>query len=301
MTDRKLGYVLMCLSLLIFAVVAAYCLRPFLSPGETRVVVFKHIGNLRLEDPVRVRGVSYGTVKRIDWTNDPAARERKVYVSVESPMPIPIRKGYAIANMDEGIMGDRVIMIDCGDSAAPLISPRDTLAGAFYPGVSEALNEAWKLRDAVDTFLVVSDRLAHGTRAQKSLIVEIRGAIAFADSLSGIVLRATRETDARISSRIDSLDAFVKQTALVSRTFAAATPAYLDNIQSELGRISGFAASLDSASRKLLAMSGSLQNPQNILWKSDAENLRKRLVELQDVTAAIQKRLLQFKIYLRLM
>jgi hypothetical protein len=47
-------------------------------------------------------------------------------------------------------------------------------------------------------------------------------------------------------------------------------------------------------------MASGLKKPGNILWGSDADNTRKKLVELQEVVHTIQIKMLQFKIYLGL-
>jgi ABC-type transporter Mla subunit MlaD len=300
MTDRKLGYIIIGLFSLIITVLAAYCLRPILSPGETRIVAFKRIGSLGYQDPVRVRGVFYGTAGSINWVADSVRKEPRVYVTIQSARHIPLHRGYLIVDVDEGLMGDRAIVIDPGDSAAPLIPVRDTLVGTFYPGISEALDHVWELREVIDTFLSVSNRLAHGARGAKSLVVQVNEAVTAVDSLSKTILTVTRETQANLSTNVDSLNALVNSASLVTKPFAAAAPEYVDGVSGRLRDIAGFVASLDKTVDTLRSMSQALESPRNILWKSDAENIRKKIVGLQTIITTLQQRMLQFKIYIKL-
>ncbi|HMD68524.1 MAG TPA: MlaD family protein [Chitinivibrionales bacterium] len=300
MSDRKLGYMIITLFLLIVAVILFYGLRPLLSRGETRVVAFKEIGNLRYQDPVRVRGVLFGTAKKIEWKGDHAGTTMRAYVTIKSTMPIPIHRGFLVVNMDEGLMGDRAIMIDCGDSTAPLIPVRDTLPGAFYPGVSEALNNAWRLRGVIDTFLAVSETLAHGAGTQQSLIAQANQAISSADSISKMVLGMTRNADFTAGAQVRSLNSFVNSTATMTRSLSATGPDYVENTRARLRDIAALASRLRRSTDTLAELSASLRSPNNILWKSDIEAIGKHLVELQSAIAAVQQRLLQFKVYLKL-
>ncbi len=300
MTDRKLGYIIIGLFSLIITVLAAYCLRPILSPGETRVVAFKRIGSLGYQDPVRVRGVFYGTAASINWVADSVRKEPRVYVTIQSARHIPLHRGYLIVDVDEGLMGDRAIVIDPGDSTAPPIPVRDTLVGTFHPGISEALDNVRKLREVVDTFLSVSNRLAHGAGAARSLVVQINEAVAAVDSLSRTILTVASQTGATLSTNIDSLNSLVNSASLVTKTFSAAAPEYVDGVSGRLRDISVFVASLDKTVDTLRSMSQELESPRNILWKSDAENIRKKIVGLQTIITTLQQRMLQFKIYIKL-
>ncbi len=301
MSDRKLGYLIICFFLLMVGFISVYWLVPLLSPGESRVVRFTEIGNLRHQDPVRVRGVSWGTAARLDSVSkDPLGKESVVYVTVRGKRPLSIHRGYRIVTMDEGVMGDRTINIDCGDSAAPLVAPHDTLEGTFYAGVSEALNNAWKLREVMDTFLVASRHLVHGTGARKSLIAQVNGMVSMADSLSRTVLQVTKQTDVVVASRIDTLGALVTSATTAPAAFSEAAPATFA-ISTPLS-----AQSPDlrqhSTKQPLLARDVSaFSSPTGVLMRNDVQTMGEKLLDLQATIEALQQRLLQFKIYLKLM
>jgi hypothetical protein len=81
---------------------------------------------------------------------------------------------------------------------------------------------------------------------------------------------------------------------------AAITPEYFDNISSMIGTLSKLVTTLDTTASALRAMASDLQKPGNILLGNDADNIRKKLVELQEIIHTIQVRMLQFKIYIGL-
>lgn len=294
MLDRKLGYAILCIIFIIISVSITFVIISLFSPGETRIIAFDRIGNLRLEDPIKIKGSPAGTVKKIILKKD------SVLVVVNSKKHLAIHKGYSIANMDEGIMGDRILQVDCGDTTAPLINVGDTLTGTFYPGVSEVLGYAWMLHDIVDTLVTISGVLLHGTSSKKSLIAQTESVIFTVDSLSRIALKVTRKINAVTSSRLDSIEAIVKHTSRVARIFTAAAPEYIDNINDRLRTVSGLLTAIDTTADNLRQLTINMQKPDGVLFGDDVENIRKKLVELQNILATIQKRLLQFKIYLRL-
>jgi len=302
MNDRRLGYFIIGIFGLIVAGVAGYSINSFFSPGEKRIVTFKKIGNLRYQDPVRVRGVNWGMTDRLDSVSvDPTHKEPRVFVTIRGKWPLSIHRGYQIIDMDEGVMGDRMIMIDCGDSLSPLVPKTDTLTGTFYSGVSEALNNAKMLRQVIDTLLVASNRLVYGTKGKKSLISQVNEAMSTVDSLSRAALSIARESDLAATTELDTLSSLVNAVASTAQEFESAAPAYENNINSTLRTVTTFAGQLDKMADTLLSLSNALSKPNNILWKNDVENMEKRVVELRSIVSAIQQQMIQFKIYLNLL
>jgi ABC-type transporter Mla subunit MlaD len=302
MNDRRLGYFIIGLCVLIVSVVAAYGINSLFSPGEKRVVAFARIGNLKCQDPVRVRGVNWGMTDKIDSVSiDTSHKTPRVFVSIRGKWPLAIHQGYRISDMDEGLMGDRAIMIDCGDSLSPTVPATDTLAGTVYPGVSEALNNATMLRQVMDTLLVISNRLVHGTRAKKSFTAQVHEAVATVDSLSRTALSITRESGLAATTGLDTLSSLVNSVSSTARAFEAAAPAYENNITATIRTISAFAGQLDKITDTLRSASNTISNPNNILWKNDVENTEKRMAELRTLISSIQQKMIQFKIYLNLL
>jgi len=288
MSDRKFGYIILFFFLLLVVTGICVALYAILASGDTRVVAFSEIGNLRVEDPVRMKGISVGVIKKIERT------KKNVLVSVQFSRPLNIHSGYSFATVDQGLMGDRIIQISCGDNAAPLIAARDTLEGTFYPGVSEAIGCAWLLREVVDTLVRYSEQLLHGTSKGKSLVAQVKGVLFVADSLSRTFLSTTRDFDAGLSRQIDSIDAFVVKTALLSTSAAAKTPEYFDNMSFMIRTLSKALVTLDTTVTMLHTLTSNLQKPGAVLFGSDADNVRKKLVELREMVRAIRIHMLEF-------
>ena len=294
MSDRSLGYAIICLFCVIFCVLCAYCLRPLLSPSQTRVVAFEKIGNLRNDDQVRFKGISYGTVKKIDLTR------KKVFVSIQSRKPRDLHAGYSVITLDAGIMGDRMIMIDDGPENAGVIPPADTLIGAFIPGVSEAVGYMWRLRELVDSLRDMTNLLLQGDKRHRSLVSQTKTVIRSADSLSKSLLRFASAAESAVSSGLDSLDNIVKGATLLTQSVAASSPEFLSMLDKQITKAACLVASIDTGADRLLKTSAGLSKQDNVLWRNDLERLTGNLVKVQTAIAGIQKELLQFKIYLRL-
>ncbi len=294
MSDRKLGYAILCLFLVIFCVICAYCLRPLLSPPQTRIVAFEKIGNLRIEDQVRLKGIPYGTVRKIDLTR------KKVFVTIQSRKPWTLHAGYSVVTMDAGIMGDRMIMIDEGPHDAPIIATKDTLIGAFFPGVSEAVGYTWKLHDIVDSLKTMANLLLCGDQRHLSLVSQVKTVISTADSLSKSLSRFAITANSAVSSGIDSIDDIVNGVSRLSKSVSAATPEYFSMLDKQLTKAFSLVASIDTMTDRLCKTSARLSKKDNVLWRNDIERLTDNLVLVQKAIADIQKELLQFKSYLRL-
>ena len=275
--DRKLGYMIITLFLLIVEVILFYGLRPLLSRRNTR-------GGFQGDRQPQVSGSGPCAWSRVRNGEENRVEKRlcrktmRAYVTVKSTMPIPII-GDIYCQHGRRPDGDRVILIDCGDSAAPLIPVRDTLVGTFYPGVSEALNNALQLRGVIDTFLAVSETLAHGAGTQKSFVAQVNQAVSSADSISTMVLGMTRNAGFTADAQVRSLNSFVKSTTTMTRSLATAAPEYVESTRTRLGEITALASTLRRSADTLAALSPSLRNPADILWKNDIEDIGKHLVE----------------------
>jgi ABC-type transporter Mla subunit MlaD len=294
MSDRKLGYAIICLFLAILFVIGGYCLRPVLSPQQTRVIAFEKVGNLRIDDQVRLKGIAYGIVKKIDWTRE------KVFVTVQSRSPWALHAGYSVTTLDAGIMGDRMVMINDGPSAGPVVAANDTLSGSFVLGVSEALGYALRLRGVVDSLRDMADLLLLGDKQHPSFVAQTNGVIRTADSLSKSLVRFASTAESAVSSGLDSIDNIVKTASQLSQSAAVSAPEFLSMLDKQVTKTAALVASIDSAADRLLGTSAGLSRKDNVLWRNDLEHLTGNLVVVQKAIADIQLELLQFKTFLRL-
>jgi hypothetical protein len=294
MSDRKLGYAIISLFLAMLCVALAYCIYPLLSPPHTRVLAFDKIGNLRIDDQVRVKGTFSGTVKKITWTKE------KVLITIQTKQPLTIHEGYSAVSMDAGVMGDRMLMIDNGPPKAPVINATDTLNGTFVLGISEAVGYTWRLQEVVDSLKDMTTLLLHGDRRHVSLVTQTKGVIKTVDSLSRYVLRFASGVEDDISAGLDSIDNFINQTSALSQAVAVSAPEYLSMLDKQLAKAGRFVATLDTAIEVLGKKTAGMTSKDNILWQNDIERLTGDLVKAQKTVANIQKEMLKFKTYLRL-
>jgi len=69
---------LLLLLLLTLAALIWFGIRLLNNPQDLRIIAFEQIGNLRIDDPVKLRGIDIGTVKRIELLRE------KVLVFIET-------------------------------------------------------------------------------------------------------------------------------------------------------------------------------------------------------------------------
>jgi len=293
MNDRKLGYAIIGLFLIMFCMAFAYLLQPILHPPHSCAIVFKQVGNLRIEDQVRVQGVVAGTVKKISLKNN------QVVVNVQTREKLSLHSGFSIVTMDAGIMGDRMIMIDCGDSARPLYNA-DTFPGEFYPGVSEALNHVGRLQEIIDSIKQMSASLLHGTARKPSLVSQANAMVKEIDALSKKYQRIAQTANGSISSAIDTVDLIVHQTALLSNAVAVSAPEYIDMLNRKMESINKLLLTIDTVTGKLQSFEKTLKNPKNILWRNDAVEFKNALQKLHESIDAIRLELPEVNSYIHL-
>jgi len=292
MLDRKLGYIILCfLALLLLAGFGAIGYF-FLLPKEKRVIAFIKAGNLRIDDPVRVRGILVGAVKKIERT------PQNVYVTIEFTNPQKIFKGYSVINLDQGVMGDRTINIYCGDSMAHLISPRDTLQGTFYPGVSEALSYTYMIKDFVDTLLMYTKYFHNGTIKQKPLKDVINNLLSKVDSLTYEINGNVSYLNNNIKPIIDSLNSLINYAQNISDISSKYIPKYLEEVQKFTQELSLIVSKLDSMMIIIQKIYNYIKINENVLTGNDVEKLISQLNELQNIIIIIQNKVLQFRAYI---
>ena len=162
---RAVGYVVVILTVLgIFGMGFAW-----LHYHNTKVDIlhleFPYIGDLRFDDPFTLNGYQVGMVKGIEVIGPD-----RVILEIHLRIPIEIHEGFNLFIGDLGIMGERLVCLENGPQEAPIVNPRDTLTGEFFPGVSEMLGRITELRDFLDSAMVFVNRLHLGSDTAKSII-----------------------------------------------------------------------------------------------------------------------------------
>lgn len=290
--DRRLGYGILALMTAIILVCAGYGIYLANSPKIARIVAFETIGNLRIDDPVMLKGFNVGTIGAIRWL------PKKVLVGITLRRRLDIHQGYHIDNKDIGLMGDRGLSIDAGDPAAPLVADNDTLSGTFHPGVSEAVGMAGKLYSVIDSFTAVSAHLLNGTSAHASFIRRMNDIVSAADIASRNLLEMAAAINKGLPRQLDSLDTLINGASRFSQAASNAAPQYLSDVEQLTATLQKNLQKLDDLSAKTQAMAKALDKTTAADTADLMASLQKKITTVHDVILHLKQRLLQLKISL---
>jgi hypothetical protein len=282
-SDLKLGYVIITFIFLIGLAVAGLGLFHFKTPDKVRVISFEKIGNLKIEDPVFLLGIRVGKVKSIEL------RKRSVIVAVNLDKPVRLHEGYHIDNMDIGIMGDRGILIDFGDTAQPLVPEKDTLAGAFTPGVSESVGLAWKLQSVVDSFVELSSKLLHSTPAHPSFVQQVNRFAAKTDSVSLALATVITRLGGALSGQLDTIDLLISGVARFYRQADTFAMQQLPAWQKQVGNISRLIERIEPMIEKLFVAMDKFEKLGSPDQKGTLSLLVSKIKELRDSVVRIKE------------
>ncbi len=280
MSDRKLGYVVMTLLGLFVVIVGGLFVRVAWFPADVRYVVFEEIGNLRIDDPVSILGVEVGKISDVRRLGD------QVLVEVKTHRKLRIHENYRIRTIDKGLMGDRVIALDCGDKRKPLLEPSDTLRGSFVPGLSEAIGSAWRLKRVVHHYRGLSASFARGDNEDAPIRRKVWNMLRMLDTLSGNVTAMMISLDASLSTTLDTLERFSRQVETFSDTMASTVPDLLLRLQDDfVPRCDSLLTQLDSLAGQLSESVEQADDPESIVWSGQVARLSELL---KSVRAALR-------------
>jgi len=105
-------------------------------------VRFYEVGGLVAGDPIQINGVERGRVNVVDLL----PRGVVVEMAVRQGVTVPLDSRIALKSL--GIMGERFVAIELGDSSV-VISPGDTVSGAYLMGLSEVMGAAGDILEEV--------------------------------------------------------------------------------------------------------------------------------------------------------
>lgn len=131
-TDFIVGFVItLAIIILIFGIIY---LKEYSIGKETRVIyaLFEDVGTLTEGDPVKINGVKMGkVVSRV-------LKDNQVMVGMELDAQVGIPSDSRVTIQNVGLMGERMIGIRLGTSAAPL-DEKVPMKGYFDSGIAEAM------------------------------------------------------------------------------------------------------------------------------------------------------------------
>ena len=291
--DQRIGYCIIALLALIMLAVTLICIDRIKNPAETRIIAFEQVGNLKIDDPVKLRGMDAGTIKDIQWRSD------KILVTIETKSPISLHEGYHIDDRDIGMMGDRILMISDGDPAKPRIPKADTLTGEFHNGVSETVGLAWKLREIVDSFVVLSGKLLRGTPETPSFVARIGEVVTAADSATGSLTKTMERINDRFALAVDSIDRLVGSLSDFSRSAQTVLPRYSSVTDTTIKNFSKSMTTIDALTDTFTTYASRLQQTGALKRSDGGETLREKITSINSAIAHLKDGLLKFQVYLK--
>ncbi len=283
MIDRKIGYAILAGLTAVLVGTLAYAIHLFLFPPQHRIIVFEHVGNLAIEDPVCCRGLTIGTVRKMEGVGTHAV------VTVELTKPIALYRDYEIVTLDKGIMGDRVVTFYPGDDTGFVVPPGDTLHGTFFIGVSEVLGMAWKLEGGVRALVAVAQRLLSGTEDSPSLVEQFQD-IAFAiDTLSLRVASASAALDVELGGQLRALNTAVASARRVTKDVAVKAPGMVKSVEEQIDDLNRFVVKIDDLLKGLDEIVVRMRQGDNILWGDLAADIAANLAEIRRLADDVQE------------
>ena len=110
-------FLFFCISMIVFVIFTIGLEKGFTEPKIYMTVLFKKVGGLMLGAPVRLSGVTVGTVHDIGFMKkDVAGRGVKVRLSLYQKYEDQLRKSNQVSIATEGVLGEKIIDISANPS-----------------------------------------------------------------------------------------------------------------------------------------------------------------------------------------
>jgi len=255
--DRKFGYFIIAVIFLIGLSALGLGFFHLKNPDKLRTISFDKVGNLKLDDPVYLFGILVGKIKNIELC------ERNVLVHVRLEKPLQLHQGYHIDNIDIGIMGDRMLSVDFGDTTTSLVPEQDTLIGTFLPGVSEGVGLAWKLKSVIDSFVELSAKLLKNSPMRASFVQRVNEIANATDTASMTLVHVITRLGNGLSGQLDTLNRVINGVALFSIQADSLTAQSVSALEKQIGLIGNALTSLESMIDGLIVATGKLESLEN--------------------------------------
>ncbi len=182
-------------------------------PGEKKDIyfaVFQEVSTLQKGDPVKLNGVSMGRVKDIElWKNKVRVRfdlkrSYKDHEGQTHKISIPVNSTLTIQNI--GLMGERQIEIQLGDS--PENYPPGTIIenGKFDAGIAEAMGTAGKVFEESEKLILDVKTIFDSTLGRDDFVETFNGVLADTKHLSGKLNGLVDYVDPKVRESIRNLE-----------------------------------------------------------------------------------------------
>ena len=169
-------------------------------PFFIRYAYADDIGNLKIENPVKVHGLAVGKVWGITRENNQAR------ITLRMRRGYPVHKDYFLLNKDASLMGERGLYLDLGFSDT-LLPDSTPLFATFAPGIAEGIRNAGELRVIVDELYAVINEYSATDSLNDTLFTTM-----YWKALRGID-RASRQLEDALLGKEKAINRFVDVTA----------------------------------------------------------------------------------------
>ncbi|MBD3419899.1 MAG: MCE family protein [Chitinivibrionales bacterium] len=278
--QRTVGYAVLIFLSVFIAGTMGYAVRTLFFPQDIRYIAFDQIGQLRIDDMVKVRGTTIGRV------SNSAKHKNQVIITIECSQSLEMHANYAVRIIDKGIMGDRVLAISPGDSSGPLLDPGDTLEGMYQAGVADAIANTWRLKAKIDQYKRLSVFLRRGSSVEMTLAERFDAFVRDLDSVSLAIFDGFATVHRKLPTALDTFGTLLYDANFYARQTQRNLPELLANMES-------FVSDADSALTYLEDLAASMDKPlaelssaDHLLWQQHLEGLR---VSLKDINGALKK------------
>jgi phospholipid/cholesterol/gamma-HCH transport system substrate-binding protein len=144
-------FLFFCIMMIVFVIFTIGLEKGFTEPKTYMTILFRKVGGLMLGAPVRLSGVTVGTVSNIDFLNDDLYdRSVKVTLSLYKKYEPQLHKSSRVEIVTEGVLGEKMVEIS--------VKPSFYREDLTRPIVGEDPLEAG---DLAETFDATADALLH--------------------------------------------------------------------------------------------------------------------------------------------
>ena len=286
MSDRNFGYfVLVFLFLLLLVPVVSFSVRT-LKPVHKTVIVFPSANTLNFlkkQDPVKIRGVQAGSIRKIYWLNG------RTWVEIETANTPSLHQGYRIVAEAKGFMGDRYLEIDPGNEHLPLIRPGEELTGQFPAGPVDELAHADSLVGKLRKLVKAVDELRAGTPLNHPFAERFREKTEAIDTMSANLQLLLVKADTTLSRKVDSLARFLTGAEQHSAGMGPSIARAESTAESFETRAQGVARAADSM---LLSLDGKLRwlrAPESDALNRTIDSVKAGIAALEQMTEKLRR------------
>lgn len=205
-------------------------------PGEKKdhfYAVFEKVSTLQKGDPIKINGVKMGRVKNIElWKNKVRVRfdlkrSFKDHTGKEFDIKIPKNSKLTVQNI--GLMGERQIEINLGDSKE-YFKPGDILEnGLFDAGIAEAMGTAGAVFEESKALILTIRATFDSTVGREEFSETFNGVLNDTKSLTEKLSRLVDYVDPKVKISVQNLEKASKELEDLMKTQAPAVERLVNN------------------------------------------------------------------------